>query len=363
MILIRYMLKEFFKFVLGIVLLCVFVFVLFDFIHKTTNYFTRYRPQTSQIIQFYLYQIPALAVQVLPIASLLASVITMVMLSRGNEIAAMRAAGMGPLRIGLPIGLGGIILSALSFLGSEYVVPFTAARMHFIEQVLIEGSSEMEVADGARWLRDDRSLIHFESYDTLTKTLNGVRIVELGQGFRPLRFTEVKSARYLAVDRTWMLEEAKVFNLTPSGLVAGIEDIPSIAMDLPLKPERLRKERRDTSELKISELRAAIRQGESAGQDVARYKVDMHIKLAYPLAAFVVCLIGLKFAYRFERSAETARGVLLAFAVGISYWFILNACRALGKQGTIPPFIAAWAANIVVGSLGALMIWNAKRSA
>ena len=59
-------------------------------------------------------------------------------------------------------------------------------------------------------------------------------------------------------------------------------------------------------------------------------------------------LIGLKFAYTSERSTETAKGILLAVAIGISYWFILNATSALGKRGSISPFFAGWAANFVI---------------
>ena len=58
--------------------------------------------------------------------------------------------------------------------------------------------------------------------------------------------------------------------------------------------------------------------------DILAYQVDLQIKLAFHLASFVVCLIGLKFGYKSERSMETAKGILLAIAIGISYWFILN---------------------------------------
>lgn len=343
-------------------MLCTFLFVLFDFIQKTTNYFARYKPQATHIIAFYAYQIPALVVQVIPIASLLGSVITMVILSRSNEVTAMRAAGMGPFRIGMPIALGGAFLSLVSLVGSEYVIPASAAKMHFVEEVLIEGSSELQVADGARWVRDDKSLIHFDNYDTMNKSLSNVRIIDVGQDFKPVRITEAASARFLSVDKVWMMESVKILNLGNSVAVSSIEKVPHVAMALPMRPDRLKRERRNTNELKFSELLAAIDQGQAMGQDVSSYRVDFHMKVAYPFAAFVVCLIGLKFAYRFERSLETAKGVLLAFAVGMSYWFILNACRALGKQGTLPPLLAAWAANFVVGAIGVLMIWNAKRT-
>ena len=118
-----YIFRDYLKYVIGTLVLCMFLFVLFDFIHKTTKYFTQYKPSTDLIFQMYLYQLPMHISQALPIASLLASVITMVLLSRTNEITAMRAAGMGPLKIGLPLATGGVLLSIAAYAVNERVIP------------------------------------------------------------------------------------------------------------------------------------------------------------------------------------------------------------------------------------------------
>ena len=49
----------------------------------------------------------------------------MVLLSRTNEVTAMRAVGMGPLRVGLPVAFGGwFCLLASAFFG-EVVLPIS----------------------------------------------------------------------------------------------------------------------------------------------------------------------------------------------------------------------------------------------
>ena len=79
-----YILRDYLKYVFGTVLLTVFLFILFDFIHKTTQYFPKYNPTTKVIIKFYALQIPLQVMQALPIAALLPGVVTMVLLSRTN---------------------------------------------------------------------------------------------------------------------------------------------------------------------------------------------------------------------------------------------------------------------------------------
>ena len=97
--------------------------------------------------------------------------------------------------------------------------------------------------------------------------------------------------------------------------------------------------------------------------DTLGYRVDLQAKLAYPLAALVVSLIGLQFGYKSERTTETARGVVIAFGIGISYWFILSAVKALGKRGDIHPFIAGWFANVFVLAIVLLQAWKNRQDA
>jgi len=87
----------------------------------------------------------------------------------------------------------------------------------------------------------------------------------------------------------------------------------------------------------------------------------LHGKLAYPFAAFVVSLIGLKFGYKSERATETTKGVLVAFFIGISYWFIMSAGRALGLRGTIPPVVSAWMANCVILGIISFDAWMSRK--
>jgi len=362
MTLFNYMIRDFFKYVLGTIVLCIFLFVMFDFIHKTTKYFAVYKPETSDVIQFYLFQIPAQIVQGIPIASLLASVICMVLMSRTNEITAMRAAGMSPLHIGAPIAAGGMILSLLSIGIGEFIVPIASKQMRYVQDVLIEKKAPSELQDGTRWMRRDDNLYHFDDYDPLTRTMTNVNIVHMGLNFRPKQSIEAQYAKYQEQTGNWQLENIRVRHFNPNGTVAFSEERETQLAMIPIGPKKLTKERRKPSELGLFELSDLVDKGRASGIDVSSYEVDMHIKLAFHFAAFVVCLIGLKFGYRSERTVETARGILMAVGIGVSYWFLLSSGKAFGKRGTLPPFVAAWMANVIIFSIGAFEIWRTRKT-
>jgi lipopolysaccharide export system permease protein len=361
MILFWYILKDFFKYVVGTLLLVVFLFVLFDFIHKTTRYIPRYDPSTSLLIKYYLYQLPNFVIQVLPIASLLSSVVCMVLLSRTNEVTAMRAAGMGPLRIGAPIAVGGLILSLVSLILGEVVLPKSAKKMHYVQEVEIEKGSEIQLAEGARWVRDENRLYHFRDYDPLANELSFVRVIELGSSFRPKRVLDAPRALYQADTRDWRLQDVRILYFWPNGTLSYTENKDEMVVGLPAEPKKLKRDRRQPNELGVVELREIIKRGSASGTDVLSYRVDMHVKMAFHFASFVVSLIGLKFGYKSERSMETAKGILLAIALGVSYWFILNWGRALGKRGSVPPFVGAWAANAIIFVVAWINIARARK--
>jgi lipopolysaccharide export LptBFGC system permease protein LptF len=52
---------------------------------------------------------------------------------------------------------------------------------------------------------------------------------------------------------------------------------------------------------------------------------------------------------------------LTAFGIGISYWFILNAAKALGKRGDLPPFVAGWFADCFVFSVVLAQAWLSRK--
>lgn len=356
-----YILKDYLKYVIGTVILTVFLFVLFDFIHKTTKYFAEYNPATEQIVRFYAFQIPGQVVQALPIASLLASVIAMILLSRTNEITAMRAAGMGALRIGFPLAVGGLMLSGISLLIGELVLPRFAQKVHYVQQVQIEGEKDDQMAGGAKWLRNGQNLINFQDYDPLTQTMTKVRVVEVRPNFRPIQSVEAETAVFNAETKFWRLKDIKVLHFKRNGTLDTVEQREVQDVEIPVEPQKLKKDRRKPNELSFGELNDVVDRGDQSGADTVPFKVELQGKLAYPFAAFVVSLIGLKFGYKSERTTETAVGVLLAFIIGISYWFVMSAGRALGLRGDLHPFLAAWLANVVIMGIIVFDAWMSRR--
>lgn len=361
MTLFFYVLRDFFRFVFGTLLLVLFLFVLFDFLHKTTRYIPRYNPEALVLIRYYIYQLPSLLVQALPIASLLSSVISMVLLSRSNEITAMRAAGMSSIQISLPLFIGGGLLSVCSIALGEWIQPYTSSRMHYVQEIEIEKLNEGPLVEGVRWLRSGSMLYNFRDFDPSVSRIYGLKVIELGPSFRPQKMMESSFADFDPIEKLWRLDKVKVKFFWPNGTISYSENKAELWLDIPLEPRQLERDRRENSEMSVIELYRLVEKGRRSGVDTLDLQVDMHVKLAFHFASLVVCLMGLKFGYKSERVSETAKGVLIAIGIGVSYWFVLNSGRALAKRGSLPPLIGSWVANVVIMAIAAYSAFKSRR--
>ncbi|MEY4631696.1 MAG: hypothetical protein RIQ81_1816 [Pseudomonadota bacterium] len=355
-----YILRDYLKYVTGALVLSLFLFVLFDFIHRTTRYFPRYKPSAELIFKMYVFQMPSQVLQALPIASLLASVVCMVLLGRSNELTAMRAVGIGPVRLAAPLLCGGAMLAALGWCLNEYIVPVTSDRMHYVQEVQIEGVPSFEIAQGVSWVSQGDTIYDFGHYDMESRGFKHVRISRVYDNFAPRQALEARTAHSLESSQSWLLADVITTDFNVDGSIARQFKQPELRLNLPIDVKKLRKERRLPSEMSQRELSALIKSSENSGRDILPLQVDYHLKFAFPFAALVVSLLGLKFMYTSERTAETARSILAAFGIGMSYWFLLNAFLAFGRRGNLTPWASAWAANVILLAVVLLDSWRAR---
>jgi len=192
--------------------------------------------------------------------------------------------------------------------------------------------------------------------------MSEVKLVDIRSNFRPLQTIEAAEAHYNEGSKTWRLVNVNFITFRQNGTVESTEKRPSLELEIPVDPSKLRKERRLAGELSSKELAQQIRQGDLSGAATLNTKVDFHVKWAFPFAAFVVSLVGLRFGYKSERTTETAKGILVAFGLGMSYWIILNAGTTMAKHGTVSPMVGAWLANFVILSVAAFDLWRSRKA-
>ncbi|MCX7635735.1 MAG: LptF/LptG family permease, partial [Syntrophales bacterium] len=142
----------------------------------------------------------------------------------------------------------------------------------------------------------------------------------------------------------------------PEGGFPTLEKTASMVVDLPERPSDFRRVQKEADKMGFFELRSYIKKLNSEGYDVTRYLTDLHGKVAFSLVSLLMVVIGLCFSLRPERSGTLAQSIGAGIVIGFSYWFVFAFALSLGRSGTIPPALAAWAANIVFGAAAIYLV-------
>jgi len=102
-----------------------------------------------------------------------------------------------------------------------------------------------------------------------------------------------------------------------------------------------------TSRLSFAALSAEIELMKAEGLDVTAYEVDRHMKLASPLACFILPALVLFFAVGGPPFPGPAQNLLVSIVVGVAYLLTSGISASFGYGGTVPPALGGWGPNIV----------------
>jgi len=120
-------------------------------------------------------------------------------------------------------------------------------------------------------------------------------------------------------------------------------------------PIYFKKEVKQSSEMNYQELRRYIRDLQQSGFDVVRLRVQLEKKFAFPMITLVMAVLAIPFSLAAGRRG-TVTGVATAVGIALVYWTVSGLFEAMGNISQLPPFLAAWAPDLIFALLGGYMI-------
>jgi lipopolysaccharide export system permease protein len=126
-------------------------------------------------------------------------------------------------------------------------------------------------------------------------------------------------------------------------------------------PEIMVKGSENIQSLSISELAKLIEYKKKTGQTIRKDLVNFYGRLSFPMACFVMALLGAPLFVMFGRSG-IAVGFLITMFISFVYWgMALAIFEAFGNNGKLPPFISSWMANIIFISAGIFFVVKVQK--
>jgi LPS export ABC transporter permease LptF/LPS export ABC transporter permease LptG len=310
------------------------------------------------VFHYYAFHGPAILYLVAPFAVLLATLTTFGILSRRNEITAMKAGGVSLYRATLPVVVLGLVVSLGLFVAGEFLLPQTNLVADQDFNVIKGRPPKSSSYLGRRWmLGSDRRLYNYEY------ALPGPRPESLT--LFGLSVYDIDTRRWDLLDRLFAAraewrQDQGTYDLQ-RGWRRTFGDHPRFSAFTEARnrwlepPSYFRQEERGPDTFGFGELRDHIAKLEALGLDVIRLRVQLHKKPAFPLVGLVMTLIGVPFAFTMGRRGALY-GIGVSVVIGIVYWACLGIFEALGNNALLPPLLAAWAPNLLFGAGGVYLM-------
>ena len=347
-ILDRYLVQGFLR-VFVISLICVTaLYLLVEFFDRIDN-FLKAGASVGTAVRYFAYKLPLSISRVIGFATLFSTLFCLGMLSRAQEITAMRASGLSLYRISLSLFLLSLIIALLTFLWNEALVPAFTRRAQAIYKTEVKNKQPQSLF-GTRdiWIRAENSFINVDHFDTKKSALEGISIFLLNRDFSLRGFIEIPIAQWTG--SRWEAKTGTEWQFHPDGEMTRQKINPSLPFSE--TPEDLKLLVREPEEFTFFELQKQVTDLKNKGIDTTEYEVDLQVKLAIPFISPLMVLLAVPFALKRRFGGGMALSFGVAMIIAFGYWVLLAFCVSLGHSGALPPWISAWLPNAIFTLIG-----------
>lgn len=303
-------------------------------------------------IKLLVYKLPAIMVLFFPMAVLFATMLLLVRMAKDNELTILRVSGISTYRILTPLFIMLTTTVALSFMFNEKIVPWTNRASDGIIRKELSKSPPFEILENVVFKVGKNRHFYIKEIDSEKKEMFNIVIFEDTHRFP--RITTAETAIWN--DKTWTLYTGQIYDMQSDGNLTFHDRFESLKIHVDQDIRNFYKRHKSSKEMDSKELRDRIHTLKKGGISTRALQVEYYLKFSIPFACFIFGLIGMAFSLSFVRSGKDWWGVIIAIIIAVLvvglYFFLVAIFRALGKDGQIVPFLAAWFPNILYAILG-----------
>ncbi|MCK4320950.1 LptF/LptG family permease [candidate division WOR-3 bacterium] len=354
-ILERYILKRFIRAFLLTLIAFLFIYIITN-LFEHIGYFIDRKANTLEIIGYYLLFSPEIVVRLMPLSILLGVYFSLGILTRHNEVLAIRGLGISPLEILKPIFIYGFLISIVVLAFNLSFVPRTGHLLKEFKRTRLDKVKGTRKAYGR-----NINYITEEGWIVKINTLRGEKIsdVNLFQYQKGRMVFRIYAKRGEWKDIFWLLEDVHKRTFNEEGSLT-YEFKESEKSDIiKVTPAELAKSTLNPLNLSFTELLRYAERLELSGQLSQRERVELYGRISYPLMGFIILFFGCPLALEMKR-----RGLIFGFGLGIlasfTFWGIIQLFKELGIKGALPPYLSVIIPDLLFLSLGFYLLLKSK---
>ena len=307
------------------------------------------------LLAYFWFATPQFIYYLIPVSALVATLVTIGLLTKSSELTVMKACGISLYRVAAPLLLFGALWGGFLFVLEETVLADANRRAEELRHVMRGGSPQTFDVMNRQWIVGKTgSIYHYLYLDPRRDQLNGLSVYEFDGG----QLSKRTFAAEAVFGEGWEGHDVWEREFTSSSTAMPFKTFAE--QDLPLEPPEYFKTQRPAADrMSYGQLRTYIGELRASGFDVVQPVAALHRKLSFPLVSIIMTLIALPFAV-----TTGCRGAMYGVGIGIAvaavYWIVISIFAAIGDAGLLAPMLAAWAPNVLFGASAVYLLLTVR---
>ncbi len=353
-----YLLKSFFSALIVVTLGFGLTIIIINVIEELRD-FVDHQVPLVQIIEYYFYWSGWVIKSFLPMFVLIASLFSVSLLARRNEILAMKASGFSLYRISLPFMVVALLLAGGHFYYNEYIFPPANKKRLEIKEYTIEKKSRTSGTHITNIYRQ----VHPDYFYTLNN-FNALRME--GRDLKICitdndRLSKIITAETI-VYRTdkWMARNGVERTFTKTGEEDYREFEVMMLPDIEEVPEDFTKKIGKPEDMGLDELKKYIDLMKRTGGPYIRESVDLGLKYSFPVTIFIVMLISIPISSN-PRRGGVAVSIAIGAMISLIYFILFRVMQSAGYNEKLPLEVAVWGVNGLFFLVGLIAMFKSRK--
>lgn len=310
------------------------------------------------------YSLPALTVLTIPMSLLLGILLGLGRLGGDSELTVMRASGISIYRLMIPI----LLLAAVGWGVCSYLiqsaVPWGNYSLSQLTFKIITTNPTSELKPRMFYNQFPGMVLYVQDIPSTNDIWKGVFIYDERQPDKP-RLLLAKEGHVLKKNDQGEIElelkEGSWHEVDPrnpqdytyANFLLNILPLPTPPQ---FSTSKLPKGEREQT---VAELRDTMKDYHSKKIPIHSLEVEIQKKYAIPFACVVFSFLALTMGFTSKKGSRSSAYAISIGIILIYYIFLIGGER-FGDAGTIPPWLAAWAGNIVLGLMGIVLFLHSN---
>ena len=339
--------------ILGSFLMLLLVFTLFELIGDIL------RNGISPLVvgEYLLNVTPYFVYNVTPLSMLLAVLITFGLMSRTNEITAIKATGISIYRIIVPVLLAAAVVAAGLFFFDQFYLPKANKRQDALRNLIKGKPAQTYLLPDRKWIKgQENTIYYYRFFDPDRNEFGNLSVFKYDPAtFQITQRIYANRAHWTHNLQKWICEQGWERQLRGPAIENFHPFDVSTFASLNEQPSYFKKEVKQFTEMNYQELKRYIHELQQSGFDVVQLRVQLQKKFAFPLITLVMAVLAVPFALSAGRRGAVT-GIAIAVGVAVLYRTISGLSESMGNVGQLPPGLAAWAPDLFFGLIGGYFI-------